>query len=663
MSISSHLTWCGIPVFLFVALAGALVAAPPAPAKTQRVEITLSEEAGHPVSKYIYGQFIEHLGRCIYGGIWAEMLEDRKFFFPVTGDGEGWTAFTPGKTSWEGEGIPYPVLEASPWEIVGAAGALVMTMETPLAGEQNLRILLDANEERGIRQGHLGLKKGGGYELRMVARASGEVKAIAVELSWGKGERRRQRITMEPIAEGFTEYLSGTLAVDRATEEGSLSITATGAGTLDIGAVSLMPADHVDGFRADTLALLRQLNAPVYRWPGGNFVSGYDWRDGIGPRDRRPPRKNPAWKGIESNDVGIHEFMRLCELIGAEAYIAVNTGLGDAASAAAEVQYLNGAASTPMGALRAQHGHPEPFGVHWWAVGNEMYGDWQLGHMPLEAYTEKHRAMVEAMRAGDPEGRFVGVGHAGPWSEAMLRDCGDHMSGLSEHIYWQDKPDLKEHVYQVRDLIRKLADTHRSYRAAIPGLAGKQIPIIFDEWNYWYGGYLYGELGVQYYMQDALGIAVGIHEMVRNSDLFEMANYAQTVNVIGCIKTTKTDAAFETTAYPLMLYRREFGTVPLALTGDMRALDIVASRRDDGKLAIGVVNPTGDKHTVLLRVSPHHAAGRVTCYRLSGRREAYFLPGARSGEEPKLRESVLNLGGGPLELRVAACSMELYVVD
>ena len=98
-----------------------------------------------------------------------------------------------------------------------------------------------------------------------------------------------------------------------------------------------MPADNVEGFRPDVLQLLRELNAPVYRWPGGNFVSGYDWRDGIGDRDRRPPRKNPAWKGVEHNDVGIHEFMALCRLIKTEPYIAVNSGLGDAAAAADEV--------------------------------------------------------------------------------------------------------------------------------------------------------------------------------------------------------------------------------------------------------------------------------------------------------------------------------------
>lgn len=104
-----------------------------------------------------------------------------------------------------------------------------------------------------------------------------------------------------------------------------------------------MPADNIEGFRRDVLQLLRELDAPVYRWPGGNFVSGYDWRDGVGERDTRPPRKNPAWKGVEHNDVGIHEFMALCRLIATKPYVAVNSGLGDAASAANQVEYVNGA--------------------------------------------------------------------------------------------------------------------------------------------------------------------------------------------------------------------------------------------------------------------------------------------------------------------------------
>ena len=113
------------------------------------------------------------------------------------------------------------------------------------------------------------------------------------------------------------------------TDNGRIEIVARGTGSFRIGTASLMPADNIYGWRADTVALLKELDAPVYRWPGGNFVSGYNWRDGIGDPDKRPPRKNPAWKGIESNDVGIHEYMALMRELATEPYIAVNTGLAD----------------------------------------------------------------------------------------------------------------------------------------------------------------------------------------------------------------------------------------------------------------------------------------------------------------------------------------------
>ena len=170
-----------------------------------------------------------------------------------------------------------------------------------------------------------------------------------------------------------------------------------------VGTVSLMPADNVRGMRADTLALLKQLDATMYRWPGGNFVSGYDWRDGIGDRDRRPPRKNPAWTGVEHNDFGLDEFIDFCREIGAEPVIAVNTGFGDDYSAAQEVEYCNRGTDTIGGSWRAKNGHKKPYGVKYWCVGNEMFGPWQLGFMQLSQYVQKHNRVA----AGDVERGFV----------------------------------------------------------------------------------------------------------------------------------------------------------------------------------------------------------------------------------------------------------------
>jgi alpha-N-arabinofuranosidase len=375
----------------------------PIPA-TPELRVTIDAGSlGAPISPLIYGQFIEHLGRCIYGGLWAEMLEDRKFYYPVTGEAPAWELITPGQSSWEGAGHPYEILVRSPWLVLGDKKAVTMVREGAFTGEHSPRLAPGATGPSGLMQEGLGLREGRDYVGRLVLAADAGSGPVELSLVWGRGASDRQTLVLTELATDFAKY-PFRFRAGGTTDNGRLEIVARGTGAVRVGAASLMPADNVLGWRSDTLAALRELNAPVYRWPGGNFVSGYDWKDGIGDPDKRPPRKNPAWKGVEHNDAGLHEFMDLVRLIGAEPYVAVNTGLGGVRSAAELVEYANGAATTPMGRLRAQNGRAKPFGIRLWAVGNEMYGDWQLGHMPLEKYVAKHREIVDAMRAVDPSG-------------------------------------------------------------------------------------------------------------------------------------------------------------------------------------------------------------------------------------------------------------------
>ena len=381
-----------------------------------------------------------------------------------------------------------------------------------------------------------------------------------------------------------------------------------------------MPGDNVEGFRKDTLELLKELGGTVYRWPGGNFVSGYDWRDGLGERDKRPPRSTPAWTGIEPNDVGMAEFVRLCELINTEPMVAVNTGFGDAYSAAAEVEYANGATDTPMGKLRAENGHPAPFAIKWWCVGNEMWGTWQLGYMAVNQYVLKHNWVEEKMRKADPTIKTVASGNAGAWSREMLSNCADHMDLISEHFYVNNNlTNVAAHMRQIPANIKRIADLHRRYRNEILSLQGKNIRISMDEWNYWYGPHVFGELGTRYFLKDALGIAAGLHEYFRNSDIIYMANYAQTVNVIGCIKTTKTHADFDSTAFPLALYRSHFGTLPLRVENRAALLDISAALTSDKKaLTVGVVNPQAEPAQFKLNLKSVRLAGLAQAWIITG---------------------------------------------
>ncbi len=602
--------------------------------KEWKPDVTIDAgKVAEPISKYIYGQFIEHLGRCIYGGIWAEMVEDRKFYYAV-GD------------------------ENSPWAPVDGS-TIKMIAEDSFVGEHTPEVALPGGgKPGGIAQGGLGLIDGKRYAGRIWLSGADDTGPVSVSLVWGDGPSQRQTVTVEGVSRKYTKSPLQFTAGGN-TDDGRLEITAAGSGGLRVGTVSLMPADNVKGMRRDTLELLRQLDSPVYRWPGGNFVSGYDWKDGIGDRDRRPPRKNPAWRGVEHNDVGIDEFLVFCRELTTEPYIAVNSGQGGVESAVEELQYANGGADTPMGKLRARNGHAEPYRVKWWGIGNEMYGGWQLGHMPLEEYVQKHNVFAEAMRAADSSIKLVAVGDAGPWSQGMMTHCADHMDLISEHFYVQTRPGLAAHVQQAPDSVRRKAEAHRRYRREFDSLRGKDIRIALDEWNYWYGPHVYGELGTRYFLKDALGIAAGLHEYARNSDIFFMANYAQTVNVIGCIKTSKTEAAFATTGLVLKLYRHRFGVLPVAVDCQ-RPLDVVAAFTSDRKtLTVAVVNPTMKELDIPLKIRGVELTGSGRRWQIAGDDPmAYNEP----GKKPKVTIEESAVDGISQRLPVAPCSVTLYAL-
>jgi alpha-N-arabinofuranosidase len=551
------------------------------------------DRPGEPLSERMFGQFIEHMGRCIYGGIWAEMIEDRKFFLQ-------------------------PGSEGSPWHLEGPA-SLQMSRAAPYVGEHD-PVIRAAGPGGALVQGGLGLIEGMAYEGRIILSAPPEALPVEVELAWGENAAEKASIVISELEAGF-QTVPLAFTAGASTHEGEIRILAGEQGGVTIGTLSLMPTSHVEGFRADVLELLFQLDAPVYRWPGGNFVSGYDWKDGVGPRDRRPPRYEAAWNGIESNDVGIDEFMRLCALLGTEANIAVNTGLGTPAEAAQQVEYVNGGPETPMGGWRARNGRQEPYGVMLWAVGNEMFGDWQLGVMPVEEYVHKHNETARLMWEADPSISLIAVGYPGRWNDMMYAHSADYMTHISEHFYRQDwhAGGLMTHVKQIPDAIRAIAEEHRRCRREHPGLKERDIRIALDEWNYWYGPHVYGLLGTRYFLQDALGIAAGFNEFLRQTDIFFMANYAQTVNVIGAIKATKTASFMEGTGEVLRLYRRELQPIPLETSGSAAPLDVAASLSEDGRiLTVSVINATEQSQRLALSAGGGELPGRGRLYYITG---------------------------------------------
>jgi alpha-N-arabinofuranosidase len=573
---------------------------------TQTVEPSLplavkidASQHGAEISPFIYGQFIEHLGRCINGGgIWAEMLEDRKFFYPV-GDKE------------------------SAWKAIYDCN-LRMTEQQPFVGKHSPESFTIENEEPrwlGVWQNGLAVRKGKKYNGYAWVKPSEGIQRIEVHFHWSDKKEDHDAFKM-PVNIGDFYKIEFVYEPINDFDNVMLEIAAFGEGTFTVGCVSLMPSDNINGLRADTLELLKRLDSPIYRWPGGNFVSGYEWKDGIGDRDKRPPRKNPAWKGVEPNDFGVNEFLQFCKILKTEPYIAVNTGNGEVENAIQELEYVNGDSQTPMGQLRAKHGFPEPYNVTWWGIGNEMYGNWQIGHIPVEKYVEKHNTFVDAFRAKAPKIKVIGVGNVGKWDEAFLPGTAKHLDLISEHFYvGVTKDNVMEHVKQIPNEVKRIADAHRNYRKTLQHFKDVTVPIALDEWNYWHNTpQIFGELGIRYNIKDGLGIAAGLHEFARQSDVYFMANYAQTVNVIGCIKTSKTAAKMETTGLVLELYRKRFGNLPVKTETDFpngNPIDIQAALSGN-RLTVGIINTLGRDVTIKMDIQNFDVSGKIlTLYEIT----------------------------------------------
>ena len=350
-----------IAALLFSVFSGALLSAEEKP-----IQATIdASKTGAPISKYIYGQFLEHIGGIVNSNIWAEMLDDRKFYYPIN-------SHPPTEPS----GPSFRRMTVRHWTPVGTDEFVAMDTERAYVGDHSPMVKLSSSEPHGIQQAGLALRKGKSYTGHVIL-AGTPGTTVKINLIWGSAASDRHTVVISKVGNEYRKFPL-TFQAQGDSDDGHIEIVGTGAGSFHIGAVSLMPANNVQGFRAEVIGALKQLHSGVYRWPGGNFVSGHEWRNAIGDPDKRPPIMDPVWHAVQPNDVGTDEFMTLCRLLDVEPYVTVNGGFGDEWSAAQLVEYANGAVSTPMGKLRAANGNPEPYHIKFWGVGNEPWGEWQL---------------------------------------------------------------------------------------------------------------------------------------------------------------------------------------------------------------------------------------------------------------------------------------------
>ncbi|EKM57999.1 glycoside hydrolase family 51 protein [Phanerochaete carnosa HHB-10118-sp] len=317
-----------------------------------------------------------------------------------------------------------------------------------------------------------------------------------------------------------------------------------------------------EGFRKDVLEVLRdELSVPMVRWPGGNYVSSYNWKDGIGPKDQRKRRPELAWGGEESNQFGTDEFIAWCRLARIEPYIILNMGTGTLDDALHWIEYCNGTGDTYWASLRRKNnGRDEPHNVKYWGLGNEVWGEWQIGQETAEAYTTKARQWAHAIKLLDPTIKLIGCGETGlnHWDGVVLDGLVDKIDGHSIHLYTnfgqRDRtvygPDAAEYSIEIcKALINKARYARK---------VAKPITIAFDEYGVWDETVGTPQNGLQqfYTLADALAMASWLNVFVRQADIVEIACVAQSVNVISPLVTSPTGLLRQTVYWPLYLFSR-----------------------------------------------------------------------------------------------------------
>jgi alpha-N-arabinofuranosidase len=380
-----------------------------------------------------------------------------------------------------------------------------------------------------------------------------------------------------------------------------------------------------NGFRKDVMDEIHKLGVPIIRYPGGNFVSGYNWLDGVGAKQDRPMVLDKAWNSMNSNQFGTNEFMAWCKAVGTEPLMGLNLGTGTTEQAAALVEYCNVDKGTQWSNLRRKHGFADPYNVKRWCLGNEMDGPWQIGHMTATEYGLKAQDAARQMRYVDPSLQLIACGSSGPfmptyleWDREVLEQCYDYVDGLSLHRYFDNKDTTggDSSVFLAMNLTmdRQIAETV----AVCDMVRGhkrspKKLWLSFDEWNVWYrerhgeavnghrveAAHLLEEI---YNFEDALLVGGLVNTLIRNSDRVKLACLAQLVNVIAPIMTNPDGLFRQTIFYPYawgIQYGRgdalnilvESSTYNVKQIGDVPHLDVAgAHNAADGSVSLFILN-------------------------------------------------------------------------
>ena len=488
------------------------------------------------LTNHMFGSNLEHIGDAIYrNGIWSELIDNRKFCGP---DKLVWN------NGLEHDHLDFGIIQ--PWKGFNASAEHIMYAHSNTeyvvkgkeeisrygSGKQSQQITIrkKSTTKRGIKQ-----------NLNVIFPKEEHVFSIYI-----KGNNQTLYISIGEINfqiktnKKWTEY-KRKIKFKNYKSSKILSISIK-QNEIFIANCSLMPKSTIFGFRKDISKMIKEWQPSYIRWPGGNFLSGYDWLNGIGNKNIRLPYYDHAWYQWEYNDVGTDEFMKWCDYIGSEPMITVNTGNGTPQDAANWIEYITGSEKTTFGKLRARNGRKKPYNLKTIFIGNEMFGGWQIGHTDPLTYANKYDNFVKAIKKINNKLRFIAVGacsdHFGHWNEIVLKNIKQKIDELSVHYYSIRTEKDKIHPnYKTRYLPTVAAATEVEIMLdrtinEVKKYTKKNIKIAFDEWN------TYVEANTpkfleNYNIADALYAGSLLHACINRGNIITNTGIYHLINVMG----------------------------------------------------------------------------------------------------------------------------------
>lgn len=440
------------------------------------------------------------------------------------------------------------------------------------------------------------------------------------------------------------------------------------------------PLSDENGFRIDVIEATKALNVPIIRWPGGNFVSGYHWEDGIGPKAQRPTRIDLAWGYHENNSFGTDEYIDWCRKVNTEPYFCVNLGTGTMDEARNWVEYCNVEKGTYFSDLRIKNGHSEPFNVKYWGLGNEIDGPWQMGHKSAEDYGKVALETAKLMKWIDEDIKLVVAGSSNPelgfaaWNRTVLSYTKDYVDYISLHNYTGNRNNnYYEFMASSVDVEKYIKTTEGIINEQLLNSNRKTpIYIAFDEYNVWYRAK--GNEGNEevYNLEDALVVASYLNAFIRNAQVVKMANLAQLVNVIAPVFTTKEGLWYQTIFYPLQLFANNCHGTSLDVyldcpTYEMKGenipfLDVSSAHNiEKNEVVINVVNKHKENAIKTDIISQYGTfGGKATIYEVNGK--DIKDENSKDKQLVKIKTSEMNVKGDQFTYSFPAHSYTMIIV-